>query len=325
LRQKIFHISNDTEFNELALHLFHYQYQNNAVYQKYCNFLNKNPQTVNKVSEIPFLPVEFFKTQHIYSSKNAPEITFTSSGTTGKQQSKHFVADLTVYETSFLKSFELFYGNPEEYCFFALLPSYLEREGSSLIYMAKKLIEQSKYTHSGFYLYNHNELIENIRKNEQNNIPTILLGVTFALLDLAEKWPIGLSLKSTHIIETGGMKGRRKEMIREELHDVLKQAFNVKFIGSEYGMTELLSQAYLQKDGYFHSPPWMKIFIRDVNDPFTYLENGKTGGINIIDLANIYSCSFIETKDLGKVTPNGFEVLGRFDNSDIRGCNLLVQ
>ncbi len=325
LRQKIFHISSDVEFNDTALQMFRFQYQNNAVYQKYCNFLNKNPQNIDNVNQIPFLPVEFFKTQPICSSPKQPQIIFTSSGTTGMQQSKHPVVDLSIYETSFFKAFEQFFGKTDDFCFFALLPSYLEREGSSLIYMAEKLIEKSTYKQSGFYLYNHNELIENLKTNEQQNIPTILLGVTFALLDLADKWPKDFRLKNTVVIETGGMKGRRKEMIREELHRALKSAFGVDYIASEYGMTELLSQAYMKENTVFQSPPWMKILIRDVNDPFTYLPKGKAGGINIIDLANIYSCSFIETKDLGRITSEGFEVLGRFDNSDIRGCNLLVQ
>ncbi len=310
----------------MALQIFRYQYQHNDVYQKYCNFLNKSPQNVGKITQIPFLPVEFFKTQRVYAAQSAPEIVFTSSGTTGLQTSKHPVADIQLYEQSFIRSFERFFGKVNNYCILALLPAYLERQGSSLIYMVENLIRLSSHPKSGFYLYNHNELIDTLQTLEAQQTPVILFGVSFALLDLAEKFPRNFKLKHTTVIETGGMKGRRKEMIRTELHEILKQAFGVEYIASEYGMTELLSQAYMTADNHFTAPPWMKIFIRDVNDPFTFLPDGKTGGINIIDLANIYSCSFIETKDLGKkLSSNTFDVLGRFDNSDIRGCNLLVQ
>jgi hypothetical protein len=233
------------------------------------------------------------------------------------------VPDLKIYEQSFLNGFTSFYGPVDEYCILALLPSYLEREGSSLVYMVNELVSRSKHPDSGFYLYNLEELHQKLTILEKNQIKTMLIGVSFALLDLAEQAPI--PLKNTIIMETGGMKGRRKELIREELHDMLKSAFQVAEIHSEYGMTELLSQAYSQGDGVFRTPPWMKIITRDTEDPLSLQSHGKTGGINIIDLANVYSCSFIATQDLGKTHSNGsFEVLGRFDHSDIRGCNLMA-
>lgn len=324
LIENIFKIKNANDFESIALKVFAFQAENNLVYKEYLSALGINPVSVSKASEIPQLPVEFFKTHQVKSFGKEPEIVFTSSGTTGMETSRHFVKDVTLYEKSFLKSFQQFYGDPAEFCILALLPSYMEREGSSLIYMAKKLIDLSKNNHSGFYLHNLQELSELLISLEKKKQKTILLGVSFALLDLAEKFP--MSLSRTMIMETGGMKGRRKELTREELHLTLRNAFDVKNIHSEYGMTELLSQAYSRGEGKYFSPPWMKISIRDIYDPFSLLPAGKTGGINITDLANIYSCSFIQTSDLGRILPEGgFEIHGRLDNSDIRGCNLMME
>lgn len=320
------HIFNASELNfvDEALNAFHYQYLNNPVYHNFCNLLNINVEDVKNIDKIPFLPVSFFKSHEIKTNHFKEEIIFTSSGTTGNSTSRHFVKDITLYEKSFTTCFELFYGKPENYCILALLPSYLERDGSSLIYMTEKLIEKSKHASSGFYLHNIDELAEQLIELEKNQQPTLLIGVSFALLDLFEKHQF--KLKHITIMETGGMKGKRKELTREELHQFIKKASGVKQVHSEYGMTELLSQAYAKNDGLYSTPPWMKIIIKDINDPFQSLANNKTGAINIIDLANIDSCCFIATQDLGKINKHGqFEVLGRFDNSDIRGCNLLVQ
>lgn len=279
--------------------------------------------SVSELKQIPFLPIEFFKSQQVLSSSHPAVLTFSSSGTTGALTSKHLVADVSWYETSFRLGFEKFYGDIRNYVVLALLPSYQEREGSSLIYMVEDMIRQSGRAKSGFFLNDDENLRQTLRSLCDSGKPTILIGVTFALLDFMEQEP--LKFPDLIIMETGGMKGRRKEMIREELHLKLREGFGVKKIHSEYGMTELLSQAYSLGDGLFHCPPWMKILIRDTNDPLTILENSQAGGINVIDLANINSCSFIATQDLGKVTgANTFEVLGRFDNADIRGCNLLV-
>ena len=277
---------------------------------------------MKEVSDIPFLPIEFFKTHQIKTGDFEHEETFLSSGTTGANHSKHLVKDLSLYEDSYINAFKQFYGNIEDYCVLGLLPSYLERKGSSLIYMVDDLIRRSNHNESGFFLDNQAELIEILKKNVENNQKTILFGVSFALLDLAESYQIDLS--DVIIMETGGMKGRRKELTRTELHAIYKNSFGVANIHSEYGMTELLSQAYSKGNGLFKTPRWMKVLIRDINDPFSYLQVNKTGGINVIDLANINSCSFIATQDLGKYSAEGFEVLGRFDNSDLRGCNLLI-
>ncbi len=320
------HIFNTSELNfvDEALNAFHYQYLNNPIYHNFCNLLKINIEDVKNIDKIPFLPVSFFKSHEIKTNHFKEEIIFTSSGTTGNSTSRHFVKNITLYEKSFTTCFELFYGKPENYCILALLPSYLERDGSSLIYMTEKLIEKSKHPKSGFYLHNIDELAEQLIELEKNQQPTLLIGVSFALLDLFEKHQF--KLKHTTIMETGGMKGKRKELTREELHQFIKKASGVKQVHSEYGMTELLSQAYAKNDGLYSTPPWMKIIIKDINDPFQSLTNNKTGAINIIDLANINSCCFIATQDLGKINNHGqFEVLGRFDNSDIRGCNLLVQ
>ena len=320
----MFKISSNDEFNTLALRIFKYQAKHNKVYASYLKNLNIDIDEIIQINDIPFLPIEFFKSHDVILDGLNPEIIFTSSGTTGSVQSRHLVSDLSIYEQSFIKAFEHFFGSPEEYCILALLPNYLEREGSSLVYMAEKLIKLSKHAASNFYLHNIDELAKKINSQELQNKKIILLGVTYALLDLAENHKI--NHPELIIMETGGMKGKRKEMIREELHQVLATKLNVDKIYSEYGMTELLSQAYSVGDGIFKCPPWMKILIRDTNDPLSLLDNNKGGGINIIDLANINSCSFLMTQDLGKVSADGsFEVLGRFDASDIRGCNLLVQ
>jgi phenylacetate-coenzyme A ligase PaaK-like adenylate-forming protein len=322
-QQQVFSISNRQQFDETALQVFRFQAENNAIYNQFIKGLNVDPASVNDIYKIPFLPVEFFKSQEIVSSTDEAQVTFTSSGTTGMVTSRHIVTDVSWYEQSFRKAFDLFYGDIRNYCVLALLPSYLEREGSSLIYMADDLIKQSQNPDSGFYLYNHEDLYQQLQKQQSAGKPTLLIGVTFALLDFVEQYRI--DFPELIVMETGGMKGRRKEMIREELHETLTNGFGVKHIHSEYGMTELLSQAYSKGAGIFNCPPWMKIITRDTNDPITTLTGGRTGGINIIDLANINSCSFIATQDLGKIYADGsFEVLGRFDNADIRGCNLLI-
>ena len=319
----IFTISSQKQFEKAALKMFRFQYENNLVYQEFCAFLKTDVQRVKSLEQIPFLPIQFFKSNKIISNENPIQKTFASSGTTGMATSKHFVTDVSLYEESYRKGFSQFYGNIEDYVVLALLPSYLEREGSSLIYMVEDLIKMTNNHESGFYLHNHEELIEKLIRLDNSGQNVILIGVTYALVDLIEKHPF--QLQNTIIMETGGMKGQRKEMIREELHEQLCQGFGVKAIHSEYGMTELLSQAYSLGNGVFECPSWMQILIRDTEDALTYVSDGKTGGINVIDLANINSCSFIATQDLGKKNPNNsFEVLGRFDNSDIRGCNLMV-
>ena len=319
----IFTISNQKQFDKIALKVFRFQYENNLVYREFCNFLKTDVQKVKSIEQIPFLPIQFFKSHSVISSTNPIETTFTSSGTTGMITSKHLVTDLGIYEESYRKGFSQFYGNIEDYVILALLPSYLEREGSSLIHMVDDLIQLSIQPDSGFYLHNYDELIAKLMELDRAGQNVILIGVTYALLDLVEKH--SFQLENTIIMETGGMKGKRKEMIREELHIELCNGFGVKSIHSEYGMTELLSQAYSLGEGIFECPSWMQILVRDTEDALSYVREGKTGGINVIDLANINSCSFIATQDLGKKYPNGsFEVLGRFDHSDIRGCNLMV-
>lgn len=324
LHNEIFNITSEEEFNTVALKVFRHQYVNNLVYRRFCNLLGVSKSSITTCNQIPYLPISFFKKEKITCSPNINEqLIFTSSGTTGQSTSKHFVNDINIYKNSFNKGFNYFYGNVTKYCIIALLPSYLEREGSSLIYMVDSLIKQSKHPKSDFYLDDIKKLISTLKKLEQQKQPTLLFGVSFALLDLVEKHKF--NLKYTTIIETGGMKGRRKELIRSELHQKLSLGFGTKLIHSEYGMTELLSQAYSLGNGVFKCPPWMKITIRDTEDPTKFIQEKKTGGINIIDLANINSCSFIATQDLGKkLNSTDFEVLGRFDNSDIRGCNLMV-
>jgi phenylacetate-coenzyme A ligase PaaK-like adenylate-forming protein len=319
----IFTISNQKQFEKIALKVFRFQYENNLVYQEFCDFLKVDVQKIKTVEQIPFLPIQFFKSHEVVSNKNSIQETFTSSGTTGITTSKHLVTDVSFYEESYRKGFSQFYGDIENYVVLALLPSYLERGGSSLIYMVDDLIKKTQNPESGFYLHNHEELIQKLLELDNAGKNVILIGVTYALLDLIERQKF--ELQNTIIMETGGMKGKRKEMIREELHEQLCEGFGVTAIHSEYGMTELLSQAYSLGNGVFECPSWMQILIRDTEDALTYVADGKTGGINVIDLANINSCSFIATQDLGKKNPNTtFEVLGRFDNSDIRGCNLMV-
>ena len=321
--QDIFTISSQKQFEKMALKIFRFQYENNLVYQKFCDFLKVDKQSVKSLEQIPFLPIQFFKIHDVVANKDDIQETFTSSGTTGMITSKHLITDVSLYEQSYRNAFSEFYGNIEDYAVLALLPSYLERSGSSLIYMVKDLIELSNNENSGFYLHNYDELIAKLVELDNAGQNVILIGVTYALLDLVEKQKF--QLKNTIIMETGGMKGKRKEMIREELHEILCTGFGVQNIHSEYGMTELLSQAYSLGNRIFECPAWMQIQIRDTEDALTYVDYGKTGGINVIDLANINSCSFIATQDLGKKYPNNsFEVLGRFDNSDIRGCNLMV-
>lgn len=319
----IFNIKTEAEFEALALDVFKFQFENNKVYRSFCDLLYKHPSDVKTITDIPFLPIEFFKTRKVICSHQNSEIVFTSSGTTGSVTSKHYVTNPEIYKESFRKGFTQFYGAIEDYTILALLPSYLEREGSSLVYMVNDLIAQSKSPDSGFYLNNLSELRETLLRLDSEGKKILLVGVSFALLDLVEAETF--QLKNTIVMETGGMKGRRQELIRTELHDKLKNGFGVNTIHSEYGMTELLSQAYSKGNGIFECPPWMSILTRDTEDPLTLQSSGKAGGINVIDLANINSCSFIATQDLGRVYPdNSFEIIGRFDNSDIRGCNLMV-
>jgi phenylacetate-coenzyme A ligase PaaK-like adenylate-forming protein len=311
------------DFNKIALDTFYFQAKNCKVYKQFLSLLKVDIQKIDSVEKIPFLPIQFFKSHEIISTKKEIEHFFLSSGTTGNQQSKHLVADISLYEESYTNGFNYFYNSIENYTVLALLPSYLERKGSSLIYMVNDFIKISKRPKSGFYLNNLDDLRKNLIELEEKGEKVLLIGVSFALLDLVDRHKF--ELNNTIIMETGGMKGRRKELIREELHTILKEGFGVETIHSEYGMTELLSQAYSKGNGIFKCPPWMKIFTRDTEDALTILPQGKTGGINVIDLANRNSCSFIATQDLGKSYENEtFEILGRFDDSDIRGCNLMV-
>ena len=323
MQNNIFNIQTQEEFKQVALNVFKHQFKNNKVYRSFCDLLYIHPSSINQVEEIPFLPIQFFKSRKILSSLEEVQETFTSSGTTGSITSKHFVTDINLYKESYLNGFSHFYGNIEDYVVLALLPNYLEREGSSLVFMVDDLIQKSKNSESGFYLNNIEELAKKLTELDKKGQKVLLIGVSFALLDLIET--AQFNLKNSIIMETGGMKGRRKELVREELHQILQNGFGVSEIHSEYGMTELLSQGYSNGNGVFDTPPWMKILTRDTEDALTIQQIGKTGGINVIDLANYNSCSFIATQDLGKVHKNGtFEVIGRFDNSDIRGCNLMV-
>ena len=323
MQNAVFNIQNQSDFKTCALQVFRHQFKNNTVYRSFCDLLYIHSSDVKKVEEIPFLPIQFFKSHAVLSSNQAVKETFTSSGTTGSSVSKHMVTDLSWYTKSYTKGFEHFYGPIEEYTVLGLLPNYLERDGSSLIYMVDDFIKKSNKPASGFYLNNLTELSKTLIALDKKGEKVLLIGVTFALLDLIERQQF--KLQNTIIMETGGMKGRRKEMIRNELHEILCAGFGVSKIHSEYGMTELLSQGYSSGDGVFYCPPWMKILARDTEDALTMVGTNKTGGLNVIDLANYNSCSFIATQDLGKVDNNGsFEVLGRFDHSDIRGCNLMV-
>ncbi len=316
-------------FEQIALQVFNFQYENNPLYKEYCILLRKMPNSVNYIDEIPFLPIAFFKNKIIKTTQFEEEIIFESSGTTGFINSKHFVKEKKMYEESYLKDFRQFYGNEKDYCIIGLLPSYLERQGSSLVYMVDDLIKKSTHKNSGFYLYEYDKLKEILLENETAKQPTLLIGVTYALIDFAEQNE--LQLQHTIIMETGGMKGRKKELTRAAVHNILSTKLGVKKIHSEYGMTELLSQAYSKADGIFNCSLSMRVLIRDEDDPFKISalvekEKGFTkGGINIIDLANLYSCSFIATDDAGKLYADGsFEVLGRLKNSDIRGCGLMI-
>ncbi|MFH0841416.1 MAG: acyl transferase [Bacteroidota bacterium] len=324
LSDKIFNLKNRDDFDHAALEIFNYQAAGNRVYHQFIDLLGVDPGSVDAPEKIPFLPAGFFRDHKVITGEQPEKIIFESSGTTGTSVSRHYVVDPSLYKESFLKAFSLFYGDPGEYLIAALLPSYTERQNSSLVFMMKEIIKRSAYADSGFYRGNIRGMVSNIKRAKKRKWKILVMGVSFALLDLAEKYHPDLD--GVIIMETGGMKGRRKEITRGELHSVLKTAFNVEAIHSEYGMTELLSQAYSKSDGIFSTPPWMKIMIRDPHDPLSVLdEPGRTGGINIIDLANIHSCSFISTDDLGKLHADGsFEVLGRLDNSDIRGCNLMI-
>jgi hypothetical protein len=324
LLERPFAVDGSEAFNALALELFHLHAERNAVYRDFLKALGRSALDVQHVDQIPFLPISLFRNHRVLMEDLKADLHFTSSGTTGAVTSTHHVPWPHLYENSFMRSFRSVYGEPSEWRILALLPAYLEREGSSLVYMAERLIAASGDPLSGTYLYRYLELAEVMRRSEAEGRKTLLLGVTFALLDLAEQHP--MPLRHTTIMETGGMKGRRPELVREELHRLLKEAFHVPTIHSEYGMTELLSQAWSTGDGRYRCPPWMQVRIRDVNDPFTTLPTGRTGGIDVFDLANVASCPFISTQDLGRVHTDGsFEVLGRFDHSQVRGCNLMVE
>lgn len=320
LSEAIFGVEENT-FEECALKVFHFQYTHNPVYREYAKLLRRTPDVVNDIRQIPFLPVSFFKT-HLVSCHHHHDLIFESSRTTSQIPSHHYVANISMYNRSLIKSFEMFFGSPSRYVFLFLLPSYQERKNASLVYMAKQLMYLSGKKLSGFYLNDYDRLNQTIHTLEKNACRYILFGVSFALLDFAENFP--QKIRHGILIETGGMKGRRREMIREELHERLHICFSVKYVFSEYGMTELLSQAYLKEDRRFHSPPWMKVLIRDPYNPLGWMPANHRGGINIIDLANLYSCSFIETQDIGVLFDDGsFDVLGRIDYSDLRGCNLM--
>lgn len=319
LEERIFKVNLDN-FEELALEIFQFQYRHCDVYQNFVNALGKtSPKTL---LEIPFLPISFFKTHEVYSGEEKGGTLFLSSGTTKQERSKHWILKTELYQKSFVPTYEQFTGKLENQVILALLPNYIEQGNSSLVYMVDYLINQTNSDLSGFFIDDFQALLTNYQKALQLGKKVIIFGVSYALLDLAELKP---DLSKAVLIETGGMKGRRKELTKEELHNHLKEAFRLSHISSEYGMTELLSQAYLSSNGYFSSPNWMRILIRDTNDPFSYEQENKTGGINVVDLANLYSCSFIATQDLGQVSSEGFKLMGRFDHSDIRGCNLMVE
>lgn len=316
--KSIFSIATQADFDRMTLEVFRFQAEACAPYREYLELLGVDPAAVECPKQIPFLPIELFKSHRVYCGSNPPQQIFTSSSTTGQTPSRHYVADLRIYEEAFTRSFELFYGPAEQTAIFALLPNYLEREGSSLIYMVEGLIRRGG---GGFYLYDHDALLRDMEAHQGKKI---LLGVSYALWDLAEEQRG--ALRDVIVMETGGMKGRREELPREEFHRLLCDAFGVQSIHSEYGMAELMSQAYSDGNGIFRTPPWMRICVRDLNDPFRLLPNGATGGVNLIDLANLYSCSFLQTQDLGKIYDDGsFRILGRISGSEIRGCNLLVQ
>lgn len=319
LEHKIFEV-NSSNFESISLEVFDFQYKNNFVYKEFVDSLKKTKP--KSIEEIPFLPISFFKTHKIVSSYEKEKLLFLSSGTTDSIRSKHFVIKSDLYENSFFRTYKAFTGNIENQVILALLPNYMEQGNSSLVYMVEKLIHATHSNLSGFYKDDFESLLKNYQKALRQGKKVVLFGVSYALLDLAELKP---DLSKALIIETGGMKGRRKELSKSELHDVLKKSFNLEFISSEYGMTELFSQAYSDKNEFFSLPNWMKIKIRDTNDPFAFFGQNKTGGINVIDLANLYSCSFIATQDLGQLTKDGLKLMGRFDNADLRGCNLMLE
>jgi phenylacetate-coenzyme A ligase PaaK-like adenylate-forming protein len=328
LEKKIFAAS-AANFNTLAIDVFRFQYAHNEIYRRYCDALKIEADAVHLVEKIPFLPISFFKSHEIKTTSFDTDLVFESSGTTGSSTSRHYVKDVELYRKSFSACFERFYGVPKYKCILALLPSYLERKHSSLVMMAEALIRESGNALSGSYLYDHEKLHRSLLHNELLKIPTLLIGVTYALLDFAEQYP--MQLRYTIVMETGGMKGRREELTRQEVHRQLQEKLGISLVHSEYGMTELLSQAYSKGDGIFHCPAWMKVLVREEDDPMHVrqaahaIERPVSGVINVIDLANLYSCSFIATDDVGKLYPNeSFEVLGRLDNSDIRGCGLMI-
>lgn len=317
--ERIFSISSPEQFNAMALEVFRFQAEHCAVYAEYLRLIGVDAASIRRIEDIPMLPIGLFKSHDIYSAATPPQIVFTSSATTGMSFSRHLVADTSIYERDFTEGFRLFYGDIKQWSVYGLLPNYLERTGSSLVYMVDSLIRQAGS--GGFYLHNYEKLLSDMAADRR---PKILIGVTYALLELAEKY--APKLDNTVVMETGGMKGRRKEMSKEELHGLLCSAFGVERIHSEYGMAELLSQGYSTGEGLFASPPWMRVIVRDINDPFTHLEAGRRGAIDIIDLGNIYSCSFIATEDVGiAYADNTFRIEGRITDADIRGCNLLVQ
>lgn len=318
-QQEIFEIKNDTDFNRIALEIYNYQAQSIPVYAQYIQGLNK-PEPKH-YTEIPFLPISFFKTHLVCKENLVPEVIFKSSGTTGLTRSQHLVENTEIYKSSFFAAYKELIGNPENQVILALLPNYLEQGESSLVYMVDHLIQATNNKLSGFLLNSPSEIEKRYQEALKSNKDVVIFGVSYALLDLADQ---KVNLSKAKVIETGGMKGRRKELTKDELHAELKSGLNVPFISSEYGMTELLSQGYSNSNGLFESPSWMKILIREMNDPFSYVSTGKTGGMNIIDLANINSCSFIATQDLGRIEDTKFRIMGRFDNADLRGCNLLI-
>ncbi len=324
----IFNIKNEADFLEAALETFHYQYQNIEVYRKFVDYLGKNIEAIKTLDDIPFLPIEMFKNHTILDQNKTTDLYFQSSGTTQANLSKHWIGDANLYEESIYKSFAEFIGQPEDFIFLGLLPSYLEKQNSSLIYMVDFLMKKSGKPENGYFLYNHQELFDVLQKLNLENKKVILFGVSFALLDFIDTLESkNLSISDAEnliIIETGGMKGRKEEMTKDELLSILQYHFKTQKVYSEYSMTELLSQAYSLGNNLYKSPAWMRIKIRNLEDPFSYVETGRNGAINIIDLANKHSCSFIATQDLGKIDHDFFQVLGRIDHSDIRGCSLLV-
>lgn len=323
-KDSLFDIQAPEDFNAAAVWLFHYQAANNPVYAEWLQLLRIQPETIQNWQNIPLLPVSFFKTHRVLSGSGAPQISFETSGTTGTQQGYHHITDLQLYETSILKAFERFWGPPADYVFLALLPGYIERPNASLVYMMDVLMRASHRTENGYFLHDHQALANKLAALNARGQKVFLMGVTFALLDFAASHP--MPLPHTTIVETGGMKGRRREMVREEVHALLRDAFQVSAIGSEYGMTELLSQGWSRGAGLFENPPWMRVVLKDPQDPLASAEKRTSGMVGVIDLANVHSCAFLATQDLAKMHPNNqYEVLGRFDYADLRGCNLLVR